>query len=380
MALTDKLIAIGDAIRDKTGDTSKYTLDEMPTAISGIETGGGELPEEAFVITGDSKYRFAYNGWNWFLDNYKNQITTSNVTDLSYMFYINRGIQELPFDINIAEGVAAPITYMFNTAENLTVLPYIKGKILRPDYFLYGCKKLRTIPEDWGDYVDLSELKESNTSSKSACSYMFGYCYSLRSIPENLLKNIYSKYTASSSAQVYYYGFNSCYALDELKSLPVPRNIYTGNIFSNSFNDCCRSKSFIFDTDNGTPYTVSWKSQTISLNTNVGYVPSVGYITNYNSGITSDKQVKDDATYQALKDDPDWFTANVSYSRYNHDSAVETINSLPDTSAYLAEKGGTNTIKFKGTAGALTDGGAINTLTEEEIAVATAKGWTVTLA
>ena len=35
------------------------------------------------------------------------------------------------------------------------------------------------------------------------------------------------------------------------------------------------------------------------------------------------------------------------------------------------------TIKFKGAAGAKTDGGAINTMTEEEIAVATAKGWTV---
>jgi hypothetical protein len=64
----------------------------------------------------------------------------------------------------------------------------------------------------------------------------------------------------------------------------------------------------------------------------------------------------------------------IEYSRYNHDSAVETINSLPDVSA-----GSGNTIKFEGAAGSLTDGGAINTLTEEEIAVATAKGWTVTL-
>jgi hypothetical protein len=45
----------------------------------------------------------------------------------------------------------------------------------------------------------------------------------------------------------------------------------------------------------------------------------------------------------------------------------------------LATAGGTNTIKFKGIAGSKTDGGAINTLTEEEIAVAAAKGWTVTL-
>ena len=52
---------------------------------------------------------------------------------------------------------------------------------------------------------------------------------------------------------------------------------------------------------------------------------------------------------------------------------------MPDTSAYLAANGGTNTIKFKGESGSATDGGAINTLTAEEIAVATAKGWTVSL-
>lgn len=42
MALTEKLIAIADAIRDKTGGTEGMTLDEMPTQIAGIETGGGE--------------------------------------------------------------------------------------------------------------------------------------------------------------------------------------------------------------------------------------------------------------------------------------------------------------------------------------------------
>ena len=64
-------------------------------------------------------------------------------------------------------------------------------------------------------------------------------------------------------------------------------------------------------------------------------------------------------------------------SVYNHDSAVETINSLPDTSAFLAEAGGTNTIIFYRDQGANTDGGAIGNLTAEEIAVAAAKGWTV---
>lgn len=41
MALTDKLTAIADAIRAKTGKENKLTLDQMPVEIAGIETGGG---------------------------------------------------------------------------------------------------------------------------------------------------------------------------------------------------------------------------------------------------------------------------------------------------------------------------------------------------
>lgn len=47
MALTDKLNAIGNAIRQKTGKTEKLTLDEMPTEIAGIETGGGGTNTES---------------------------------------------------------------------------------------------------------------------------------------------------------------------------------------------------------------------------------------------------------------------------------------------------------------------------------------------
>ena len=43
MALTDKLSAIGSAIREKTGGTELLTLDAMPVAIQSIQAGGGEL-------------------------------------------------------------------------------------------------------------------------------------------------------------------------------------------------------------------------------------------------------------------------------------------------------------------------------------------------
>ena len=41
MALTDKLTAIADAVRAKTGGTALLTLDEIASAIGGISGGGG---------------------------------------------------------------------------------------------------------------------------------------------------------------------------------------------------------------------------------------------------------------------------------------------------------------------------------------------------
>ena len=41
MALTNKLTAIGNAIRAKNGETALYTLDEMPQKIAAIEGGSG---------------------------------------------------------------------------------------------------------------------------------------------------------------------------------------------------------------------------------------------------------------------------------------------------------------------------------------------------
>ena len=44
MALTDKLTAIANAIRAKTGGSAALTLTDMPTAISGIVTNSGWTP------------------------------------------------------------------------------------------------------------------------------------------------------------------------------------------------------------------------------------------------------------------------------------------------------------------------------------------------
>ena len=388
MALTEKLGNIGDAIRSKTGGTDLLTLDEMPGAIAAIEGGGGggyEPPEEVFSFTGNCSQRFANNGWNWFIDMYGNRITTSNISIASNMFAKSSNLENIPFDINIQDKT--DVWGIFSYCSKLSDVPYIKGMTSSISYMFRDCNKIRNIPDDFGDFIDFSYTRSYTYAQMQG---LFSNCFSLRSIPQSLLGELYSTVNTTAPRNTYYGMFERCYCLDEIKNIPVQPVTATSNFFYCTFDNCSRLADVTFAVqEDGAPYTANWKSQVIDLSKYVGYANYRGYqyITYYNSGITKDKYVNTPESYNALKNDPDWFAKDSvmgvndghAYSRYNHDSAVNTINSLPDTSAYLATAGGTNTIKFKGEAGSATDGGAINTLTSEEIAVATAKGWTVTL-
>ena len=264
---------------------------------------------------------------------------------------------------------------MFMHAQKLQVAPNITGYLRGVESMFDGCLELHAIPE----YNINFDRQHADTSGRA--SAIFNSCNKLRSIPTNFLKQLYNA-NSSSYNTCYNSMFSSCYYLDEIVGVPVSPATFTSNCFKDTFNNCKRVKNIIFDTDNGNAKTANWKSQTIDLSQRGG----VGQSDRTNLATTGD----DDgyrltnatritsSNYDTLKDNPDSWASQVEYSRYNHDSAVATINSLPDTSAYLAANGGTNTIKFVGASGSATDGGAINTLTEEEIAVAVAKGWTPT--
>lgn len=386
------LTSIADSIRSKKGTTALIDPANMATEIASITTGGGGLPEEALTITGHCERRFASNGWNWFVEGYGDQVTTVDISTCAYMFNNSNYLSSIPFDINTT---TLQFQYAFAGCNNLTSAPRVNltdttaltVNNTKFEHLFGGCSHMRNADNFMlsDNLTCLSNLKLTSAYSTPHYNGVFDDCYSLRTVPSwfNQLRiseesTAYPNYTYC----LYNGGFFECYSLDEVTDLHVLRctGAQTSNMFLKTFKECYRLKNMTFETQaDGTPYTVSWKSQTIDLSDNVGYTYSVSGAVDYNSGITIDKQVTDDATYQALKNDPDWFTNDRAYSRYNHDSAVATINSLPDTSAYLATAGGTNTIKFKGACGSATDGGAINTLTEEEIAVATAKGWTVSL-
>lgn len=244
----------------------------------------------------------------------------------------------------------------------------------------YQCSNLRHLPEG---IFPTQQGSGNNSSGRRDTTRLFYSCYKLREIPSLIYFNGIRSNSGSNS--FYSQCFQNCYLLDEIVDIPVFANSHTSNSFNSTLVKTCRVKKITFVPNQ----TADMTNQTIDMGSaliNVGYFPPSytdreleDYYLDAETGVTMDTRVIDATTYEALKNNPNWWTSDVAYSRYNHDSAVETINSLPDTSAYLATKGGTNTIKFLGASGSATDGGAINTLTAEEIAVATAKGWTVTL-
>ena len=371
------------------------TLEELTVTANGIYTptsyGYSKVtvncpvppPDEAFKITGDCAYKFSYNNWNWFVDTYGNRVSTHDLSSLSNAFMYSTELTNIPFDFNVKNCES-----IYNAFYNMTALevcPRIRGTLKMSTYFnmrdiLLTCPKLTSVEDLLTSdmLVDFKNIKVTSPYSAPRC-FTFSSLASLRSMPSwwQQFKLCEDSTAYPNYSYSLYYGLcRDCYGLDEILNIPVwhCQATQTNNMFNSAFNYTNRLKDVIFETDNGQPIVVKWKGQIIDLSIEVGQGNYPSYY-----GFTSATQVTDDTTYQALKNNPDWWTDNVAYCRYDHDSAVRTINSLPDTSAYLATAGGTNTIKFKGTAGSKTDGGAINTLTAEEIAVATAKGWTVSL-
>ena len=422
MALTDKLTNIAAAIREKGGTTELLTLDAMPTAIANLPTGGGEGGDyvpNPIVINGDCNYLFANNRLNWLVEGYSDRFSI-NTTNAGYMFSkttLNDTIK--PFYITSDSTIGC--FYMFQ--ESNIELPddffkEVNGKINSVNYMFYKStmKKIPSIQQkpdtaiDWSkvfnDCHEVEEIGDIHNFYPSKMGYMFLNCYrlkhcpnfinpkpgtlsstgdnaaafcgcySLRSIPTNFLKSLTSTQT---SALYHPYGqmFASCASLDEIVGLNPTGGTLTSSAFGNTFKGCYRLKRLTFNTnDDGTPIVVKWKKQTINLDSYAGWAGEANSdkrILDYNSGITAADEDNGRDT------NPNYWTKQFGNSRFGHAAAVELINTLPDASAYLATQSGTgnnNTVKFYSNAGSNV-GDSVNSLTEEEIAVAAAKGWTI---
>ena len=414
------LTSIGNAIRGKTGSSELLSVpDGMVAAIESITTGGSGsavLPEELRVITGDVQYLFSKDYATLYLKAFGKQITTKDLVN-PQMFSGNETIEEVPFDLNIASG------YTNNIFENCYKLKKIKDiNIANPtntQNSLGGCFSYCRSLKEIGvirkpmisnlyqtfnscynlNYITIEGAVVENTGI-DRLYYTFGHCRGLRELDSSFLKLLRANHSTGYNATFYL-----CYSMDRIVGLGVPisssSKTYTQNMYAYTFYQCNRLDELTFETnDDGTPKELYANNQEIDLSKGVGYCsgrttcniagdimegkpvpdfydyiqPSASSTDIWNYQITADKHTEE---YYNHKDS---WTEDLLYSRYNHRSMVNTINTLPDTSAFLASNGGSNMIIFKANQGDSSPWGGTSNLTEEEIAVAVAKGWTLGIA
>ena len=289
-----------------------------------------------------------------------------NVTDL-FSAFNNSRLSAIP-PIHIRGKVDVQQT--FSGCINLTQLPTFiqytsSAEIINWFHMFDNCASITNIPSAY-----LSSIMGYD-SSRNSTSGLFQNCLSLKEMLDTgicLLSHDFS------------YMFENCCQLNKIVGLAMPRIEFTSNVFTNMFKNCVMMSKLTFSGSSN----YQWKSQTIDFTT-CGYDTTTNHTYSTSMGgkkfiFDSAKQVTDASTYNQLKDTADWWTADVAYSKYDRQSAIATIKSLPDTKNYLSSNGGTNTIKFKKNAGsAKGDNYNMSKLSASEIAVATAKGWTVSL-
>lgn len=156
MALTNKLTAIANAIRSKTGGTDLMSLEDMPTAIEGISGGGGSgnptaESKDVNFIDYDGTIRYSYTaedfaalsalpenpthsgltsqGWNWSLSDAKTYVASYGKLWIGQMYVTDDGKTRIY--IHLEEGRTSP---------------------------MLGCCPNGTVTVDWGDGTDPDTL------------------------------------------------------------------------------------------------------------------------------------------------------------------------------------------------------------------------------
>ena len=173
MALTEKLTAVADAIRGKTGKTEEMTLDQMATEIAGIETGGGYYIYKQLVQ--GTMTVFSSNDF---------------VSLKSYLFHEDKVIEE----INLPNCTTVGMSIFRNATKLKKVL--MNASPTAASFVDCTALEALIIPSN-----TLVKLKVSNAFTRSAIATGTGYIY----VPSALLE----EYKTETNWSVYADRFRS---------------------------------------------------------------------------------------------------------------------------------------------------------------------------
>lgn len=222
--------------------------------------------------------------------------------------------------------------------------------------YFFGFNNFNWLIDNFGDRITL--IPNKNVFNFSSI-YLFWNSTRLRSTP-NFLKMLENNPINFNSNGLFY----NCYSLTEILKISIE---YQGGIEvpNNSYTFLPRLRRF----------TVKTRENTDSLTVTNWSFRGAGYVNNSTIATQNpdifpvNKQITDDNTYLALKDDPMSWTSNIAYSQFNKQSVIEFFNSLPTVVSG-------SKLQFKAGTGAATEGGDIASLTSDELDIAKSKGWT----
>lgn len=245
---------------------------------------------------------------------------TQNVTDMSKMFNYCHSLKTIP---TFNTGKVTNMNNMFAECVSLETIPLINtSKVTNMSGMFYGCRALKSIPV-------------FDTSSATNMSSMFYYCDSLEAVS---LSDT-SKVTNMNSM------FYGCYALQSIAAMDTSGVTDMGSMFYD-----CRCLTTLPILDCSASVNLVYIFSNIGNLVNCGGFKDLGeaYLTTASANYSN-------------------YTLNISSTTLlTHDSLMNIINNLYD----IASKG-CNTQKV--TIGATN----LAKLSADEIAIATAKGWTV---
>lgn len=357
----EKIVAVADAIREKAETTEEMGLDAMPQAIRDIK-GGAD-----FTIN-NASYLF-HSGARLELKDILMSLL-KDVTSTAYMFY-NCGYNLKEIDLSgLDTKNVTDMSNMFYGCSSLTsidVSGFDTGKVESMNNMFNGCSNISS--------VDLSML---DTSRLEEINGMFSGCSKLTEVDMSnfIFWNLDQMVMQSA--------FYNCKSLKSVK-FPV-REIRLYNA-SSAFNYCSELISIDLSCFNTKDSTASAFQSMFTgcgkLEEIIGFSAanragcSIGFPNGNNA--TSPAALKR-LTFRPYEGGYSIRSAiNIKYCSFERSGMVEMFNSLPDITAANV---GTSYKKITITGnpcltGTLTDGTVCETLTDEDRAIATNKGWTL---